>query len=231
MSKLKITSLRILVVLALGSVAWAQDEPPAIGFLEDDVVLQKAPDTAMSQTWIAPGGYERLAAYDSIIIEQPEVFLHPDSKYQGLKPDALKALADEFMNAIADEVAKRYQVVLTPREGTLHLRWAIGNVMLKKRWAKSPLAYTPVGAAADAVKKGVVDDITKKCSLVEMTVEVEILDSVTGERLAAGREWRRRGVDATTWEDLDALMRSWGKAIACRMDNARAPESERKACV
>ena len=164
-------------------------------------------------------------------MEQPEIFLHPESKYQGLKPDALKMLADDFMNALADEVEKSYLVVSTPDEGVLHLRWAIGNVQLKKKWSKNPLKYTPVGATVNAVRKAVSDDITKKLALVEMTVEAEFLDSQTGERLFAAREWRRKGKDPTSWKELDELMRSWGRTIACRMDNARLPEGERKNCL
>jgi hypothetical protein len=36
----------------------------------------------------------RLAKLDSVMIDQPEIFVSPDSKYKGLKPDDAKALAD-----------------------------------------------------------------------------------------------------------------------------------------
>ena len=150
-SKMRFGTMVTLVVLALGSVVWAQDEPPSFGFLDDDVQLRANPDTAASLTWLAPDVYNRLAQYNAIIVEQPEIFLHPESKYKGLKPDALKMLADDFMNALADEVEKSYLVVSTPDEGVLHLRWAIGNVQLKKKWSKNPLKYTPVGATVNAV--------------------------------------------------------------------------------
>ncbi len=231
MSRKRIGMMVTLAVLGLGSVVWAQDEPPGFGFLDEEVQLGVNPASALSHIWHVPDIYNRLANYDAIIVEQPEIFLHPESKYKGIKPDALKMLADDFMNAFADEIEKSYLVVSTPGEGVVHFRWAIGNVRLKKKWSKNPLKYTPVGAAVNAVSKAASDDITKKLALVEMTVEAEFLDSQTGERLFAAREWRRKGKDPTSWKELDELMRSWGRTIVCRMDNARVPQEQGKNCI
>jgi len=231
MSRMRIGMMVTLVVLPLGSMVWAQDEPPGFGFLDEEVQLGVNPASAVSLVWHAPDIYDRLASYNAIIVEQPEIFLHPESKYKGIKPDAWKMLADDFMNAFADEIEKSYLVVSTPGEGVVHFRWAIGNLRLKKKWSKNPLKYTPVGATVNAVRKAVADDITKKVAMVEMTVEMELLDSQTGERLGAAREWRRQGEDPTSWKELDKLMRSWGALMACRLDNARLPEGERKNCL
>ncbi len=41
------------------------------------------------------------------MIDQPEIFIHPDSKYKGMKPDDMKALADGFREILIDEIKKR----------------------------------------------------------------------------------------------------------------------------
>ena len=231
MSKMRIGTMVTLAVLGLGSMVWAQDAPPGFGFLDDEVQLRANPNTAVSLTWLAPDAYSRLAQYNAIIVEQPEIALHPESTHKSIKPDAVKLLADDFMNAVAGAIETSYPVVTAPGDGVLHFRWAIGNLKLKKKWSKNPLKYTPVGAAAGAVKKSMTDDLTQKVAVHEMTIELELLDSQTGERLFAAREWREKEKDPTSWEELDQLMHSWGKTLACRMDNARVPQDKRKNCL
>ena len=50
-------------------------------------------------------------------------------------------------------------------------------------------------------------DIVLRGLVVERTVEAEFVDSMTGERLAALREWKRRGEDPTKWEEIMELIR------------------------
>jgi len=38
-------------------------------------------------TFIAPGAFEKLSNYDGIIIDQPEIWIDPESNYLGTQPD------------------------------------------------------------------------------------------------------------------------------------------------
>lgn len=217
-------------VLALLLIA-AAAEVEFFGFLDNPEQLQPSPQWGFDSMYVKPGAFEAMAGYDAVMIEQPEIFLHPDSKYQGIKPDAWKVLADGFREAQIQELEGAYRIVDEPGPGVLYIRYALGNVMLKRKWSKNPLNYTPVGAAKNAIKKKLSDDITKKTSLAELTIELEVLDSVTGERLVAGIDTRKKKVEATSWEAIEEYMHVTGKLLRCRLDNARRPSEQWENCV
>jgi hypothetical protein len=177
------------------------------------------------------GGAAKLRNYDTVLIEQPEIFLHPDSKYKGLKPDALKRLADDFASSIIAELEPAYAITDEAGPSVLHVRWALTNLELKHKWSKNPLSYTPVGAVKDAVQKALRDDITKNVALKGVVLEIELLDSQTGERLAAAVESRHRRDEPTSWPELEKMMRNFGKLLKCRLDNVRVPQEQWIDCV
>ena len=85
------------------------------------------------------------------------------------------------------------------------LRVAASNLYLKK--AKHGfLSYTPIRAVAHAAKQAATDDIAK-ISLVEVTIEGEILDSVSGERIAAfvtqrgQRKDKKHKMEPSSWNE------------------------------
>ncbi len=229
-SKKRITALLTLPVLAVLLIA-AGEETQFLGFLDNPEQIQPTPDLGFDSMYIAPGARQKVANYDAVMIEQPEIFLHPDSKYQGIKPDAWKLLADGFRQAWIGEVEGAYRIVDEPGPGVLHVRFALGNIMLKKKWSKNPLKYTPVGAVTNTIKKKLSDDVIKKTSLAEVTIAMELLDSVTGERLVAGIEKRKKKTDATDWDQLEQFMRGTGQLFRCRLDNARVLREQWENCV
>ena len=42
-----------------------------------------------------------------------------------------------------------YQITHAKGPRVLHMRWAVTNLNLKKKWSKNPLAYTPIGAVTN----------------------------------------------------------------------------------
>lgn len=152
-----------------------------------------------------------------------------------MKPDHMKTLADSYAESVGQALEESnewpgdfsYEVVEEPGPGILHLRVAMGNLFLKKRRSKNPLSYMPIGAAVRLAKNA--RDLTKKVSLVEVSLELEVLDSQTGEVLGAG-VWSRgsrkdkeaaQKADPTSWEELEAIMLESGRRMNCRLNNAR----------
>ena len=140
-----------------------------------------------------------------MLIEQPEIFLDPKSKYKGIKPDAFKVLADAFRSRLATQMAQYHPVVERPGPGVIRLRLALTNVYLKKDratgWAEL-IARARTSEIQAAVGRNI--------SLVEATMEAEALDSETGSRIGvvvAQRGQRKvKELDVheqpTSWSDL-----------------------------
>ena len=53
-----------------------------LGFLSDYSKLAPPPgDNIVDLIWVAPDLRTRLQGYDSFMVDQPEIFLHPESPY------------------------------------------------------------------------------------------------------------------------------------------------------
>ncbi len=200
---MKVTNLVILTLLVIStSVAgWAQQQPELSGFLDDYPPLTPAEEGSETLLWKAPNIE---AKYVAVMVDQPVIFIHPDSPYKGIEPDELKVLADAYRDIIATKLATVHPVVEQPRPNIIRLRLALTNVYLKKRGGSSSGSPTN-----EHITKA---DLGRKYSLVEASVEAEGIDNETGQRLAVAvrKKVRREGEDvndeATSWDDLRAAL-------------------------
>ena len=222
-------SLAIFVATSAFGAASAQDIQHS-DFLTDYSNLKKSADAAMDWEYLAPG-VENMANYSAVMIDQPEIFIAPNSKYKGMKPDDMKILADEFRTSMAQALSASYMIVDQPGPNVLYLRFAISNVQLKKK-KKGLLSYTPVGFVTGSVKSALTNDITKKIDLKGLTIEMEVLDSSSQEQLAALLEIRSGTKDdLASWAELEALIGVYSKRVRCRLDNTRVAEENRIDCL
>lgn len=224
----------LLLALALGPMT-SQAQSPEQSFLTDYSKLKPSPDNPFDEMYVAPDAAKRAADYTAVMVDQPELFIHPDSKYKGIKPDDMKAIADALRESVTAELKGSYEIVDKPGPKVLYVRLAVGDLLLQKK--KRPiLAYVPVGAVIHAAKN-VASETTKKIDLKNMKIEGEILDSVSGEQFGALTSTRGSlstsaddPAKPVSWQELDNLFGVIGKRLRCRLDNARAPESQAQNC-
>jgi hypothetical protein len=223
-------SLTIFVAISTLGAALAQDIQYS-DFLTDYSHLKKSADAYMDYTYLAPGAENRMANYSAVMIDQPEIFIAPNSKYKGMKPDDMKALADAFRTSMAQALADTYMIVEQPGPNVIYLRFAMSNLQLKKK-RKGLLSFTPIGIVAGVAKSALTTDITKKIDLKGLTMEMEVLDSVSEEQLAALLEIRYGTKDdPASWAELEALIGVYSERVRCRLDNARVAEENRIDCL
>lgn len=245
MSTRRIGTFSLSVALAwllVGPVFAAEPETPATSqateqpFLSDYSKLQPAPDNPFDEIYIAADAAKRLGEYTAVMVDQPELFIHPESSYKGIKPDDMKAIADALRERVTTELQSGgYQLVDQPAANVLYVRLAVGDLVLAKK-KRSVLSYTPVGAVVHASKRAM-QDIPEKVNLQNMKVEAEVLDSVTLEQLGALTTSRgslsTATVDPTkqvTWNELDYAFSALGKRLRCRLDNSKKPEEQHQNC-
>jgi len=218
-----------LTMTAFGS-AIAQDINSS-DFLSDYSQLKQSSKPDMDYTYLAEGAPDKMANYSAVMIDQPEIFVAANSKYKGMKPDDMKQLADAFRAAMAQSLSTTYMIVDQPGPNVLYVRFAISEVQLKKH-KKGLLGYTPVGLVAGAAKSAMTSDFTKKIDLKGLTMEMEILESSSGEQLAALLETPSgKKEEPVSWEELEAQITVYGQRLACRLDNARRTEENRVDCL
>lgn len=203
-------------------------------FLSDYGKLQSR-ETAkgIDHVYLPPQVISRLAKYQGVMVDQPEILVSAQSDYKGAKPEDMAAIASMMRDGLSQRLSSGgYKVVQAPGPGVIYIRLALTDLQLKKK-RRGVLGYTPVGfvvkAGADALK-----DMMDKYDIMGMTIQAELTDSQTGEVLAAVVATRGGTGDKPLrmdFDELDATMKEFGSRLRCRLDNARVPASQQIDCL
>ena len=207
------------------------------GFLSIDygMLQPQASDKGNDRVYAAPGGVEVLASYHAVMVDQPEIHFAADSKYRGLKPEDVAAIAAILRDNMTAKLKKEgYNVVEQPGPGVLYLRMALSELYLKKK-KRGLLSYTPVGIVAHAGMDALSETL-QKVDIIEMSLEAELADSQSleifgavvlerGHKKEHGQKEERLDMD-----ELRATVQEYSARFACRLDNSRVPEAQRIDC-
>jgi len=229
--------MKKFLILAVGLCTAATAFGQNNDFLTDYSLLKPNEGGFITQRYFDDDLLQRMADYNAVFVDQPEIFVAADSKYKGAKGDQLKALADVARLATMDRLeANGYMVATEPGANTLYLRWAITDLYLQKK-KRGILSFTPIGMVVHATTQAAVRDLWKKIDIAELSIEAEFSDFVTGEILGAAvsgqlgmRKASGQKADLVSWQELDALFQTLGERVSCVLDAARTPESEWRAC-
>jgi len=225
--------LILLIGVGFGVSAFAQNND----FLDDYSLLEPNDGKFIEANYFAPDVVQRLADYNAVLVDQPEIFIAADSKYKGAKGDQLKALADVARLATIERLeAGGFTIATEPGPDVLYFRWAITDLYLQKK-KRGILSYTPIGFVVHATKNAAVRDLWKKIDIAELSLELEVSDLVTGEVLGAAISYRQglrkdkgQKPELVSWQALDALFSTVGERFTCVLTNAHIPESEWTTC-
>ena len=227
-------TLKVFLALTIGVFSmptFAQDQ--FSGFLDDYDQLQPADDVWLNYVYTGPDFRSKIAGTTAFVLEQPEIFIAPDSKYGGMKPDDMKMLADSLRAIFGDVLVKEYQIAASPGPNTIVFRMALTNLHLKKK-GRGLLGYTPVGFVASGAKKALMNDFVDNILLTEVVWEAEMLDSQTGERYGAliiGLGNAENKKEFTSWEQLMGALEVGAERVLCRLDNAKAADGNMRDCL
>jgi len=200
------------IVLVVASVA-AKDPAERIefsGFLGDYDQLRRV-DGFSEFLW----GYARrpliLREYDRAIVDPVLVSFHAKARGVAVDPQRLAELTAFFREAVVEELGKvrEVEIVEEPGPGVMRVRIAITDIEVVRSAAN--LGAKVAGAAAAGV--GI---LVPNVDVGGATMECEVVDSATGERLVAvvdtdrgRRMFNFRGMTATG--DAKRAMRGWAE--------------------
>ena len=224
MNTLKTLTITLVSLsILLSGIALAKKyEVKQSGFLENYPAFESDMDRKGAMVYRKAG--VDLKKYTKIIIDPVEIWIAPESKYKGIKPDDLKVLADTFRQAIVNALEPTYPVVNTPGPDVLGIRIAITNVYITKK-KRGLMGYTPAGLVISTAVKAIGDNM----SLQEAVIEAELLDSQSNERLGALMDQQSKtakkklGVGATkkgktSWEEIEETLKFYAQRFRTRMD-------------
>jgi len=210
-----------LLALAVGlSAAGCSSTPSHSGFLGDYSGLTHQSDSQVRQIYRKSGG--DLSQYNKVIIEPVVFFFNPKSGYQGVRATDLQYLANYFEKAMINALSNRYPIVQQPGPGVLKVRAAITDlVMTNPRLIQDS---TTAGFADPAVPGQTIDNPDVHIHIGGASMEAEMVDSQSGERLVAAVDWR--GPDITSrdsmgsWDDAKKAFDFWAGLLRQGLDEA-----------
>lgn len=143
------------------------------GFLKDYASLKPNPNLdGNALTYAATDAKQNLRSYFAIIVDPVEVYVATDADASKVSEESRVALTNYFQHALIDAVSDAFPVVDAPGPLTLRLRAALVGVDVGGQVAAgdAPPDAKPFERALNIGKVG---------------VEMELVDSKTGERIAA----------------------------------------------
>ena len=218
----------LLVFISLSPFTSAQSEEDQVqfsGFLGDYSALQPDPEGRWLLLYLK--SEDVLKDYTRFIIDPVFVYFQENEEGNGFDPEEISQLTDYFRTAVAEELAKseKYRVVFDPGPGVARFRAAITNVNPGGR--KGNIVIKAVGTGVGMATVPLVGMFTPRLSLGDASVEAELLDSLTDERIAAMVDTRTGGrrffsfiSGLKKWNDVQAAFRAWAKEFREDLDAA-----------
>jgi predicted component of type VI protein secretion system len=186
------------VLLLVGCSA---SKPKKSGFLSSYKNLEPVDSTRMR--YIGP----KVNGYSTFIIDPVEMRLYNRDNAKKSTSKDREHLANHLEKALQKEVGAKYKLTTTPGPDVARLRVAVTDLK-------------PSTPALNVLPQTKLTGM----GLGEASAEVELVDSQTGEQLAAavdsetGSRFSLSGL--SKWGDVEAVMDDWAKRIRMRIDEA-----------
>jgi len=165
-----------------------------------------------------------LKGYKAIVFSPIEVWMDPESGYKGVDPNELKLITDYFLKQLHEKLSKNFEIVEKDGPNVLNLRIAITGVQ-KTRPKREVYDLIPVKLVWNAGSAVYRKAAGKHLDAYQATVEMEIRDTQSGDRLVAAID--KHSVNKTTekgedtWAPLQKVLDYWATIISDRLSKAQ----------
>ena len=188
------------------------------GFLKDYPEFEQGPAGGVDLIYLKEG--VDFKKYDKVMMDFVQFWFKDGTEYKGIHIHELNELAAAFNKAMADALKDAYPIVDDPGPDVLRIRFAITDVIPSRPALNTITAVTPVGLALSTVKKGVTGTHT---FVGEASMEAELLDSLTNERLGAAIDRKAAGKykivkGMTKWGHAKDAFGFWAKRLRKWLD-------------
>ena len=219
--EIKVKLFRVLLggaLLLAGCAASSMEDVQQSGFLGDYSQLQEGGNDQAAQVYFKPG--VDFTQYDKLMFDRVVVLLSNTTENRQVDAVMRKELTDYYQNALYAAFKDGYQIVYDPAPGVLRVRATITDLKASNPTVNTLSTLVPVGIVVSGATKAVSGD---NLGTGEAASEIDVLDALTGERLAAAVDRRQggKGVFRGEWEDAKEAIDFWAKRFRQRLDEMR----------
>lgn len=198
---------RIALALILLGTACASPPPQGSGFLDESLYSRMSPSRHDSDVWLWTNPSRSLAEFQMVVVDEVQVVPATGSAISGRHEAEAEGAAVFLRKALSEALGSRYPTVRRPMRDAMRIRAAITDVVP----TRGPRFVG--GTELDGL------------GISGATMEVEILDAMSGERVAAaiakGSGRRSRGAEGLReWGKPRDVLTYWAESLKKRMDEA-----------
>jgi hypothetical protein len=215
-------AVKVVLVAVIGfavmiATGYASDKIKYSGFLTNYPTFEKGPKGGVDWRYIKPGA--DFKKYNKIMLDEVTFFLRPDSKYKGIQAEEMKELSEAFHQAAVKELQGAYPLVKEPGPDVMRVRVAITELQKGHPGMNVVSTVMPIGLGISIIKKGVTGKWT---GVGGAGMEVEFLDSVTNERIAAAIDEKSgsKVSGMTTFGSAKEAFEFWAGRLRTFLDQA-----------
>ncbi len=219
----KIVYIVIICFAFTVAIGCATKQVKYSGFLKNYPEFKSGPTGGADFVYMKDGiDFKR---YNKIIMNHVVLFFEDDTDYKGIHPEELAEMSNAFHKAITDNLQGAYPLVAEPGPDVMRLRFAITDVVASKPGMGTISTVMPIGLALSTVKKGVTG---KHTGVGQASIEVEILDSVTNERIGAAIDTRPGGKmeGFSKWGAVEGAFEFWAKRLRTWLDEIHGRDGD-----
>lgn len=217
----------ILASLALNGCSTTRQTRGAeqTGFLRDYSQLEKG--KGKQAQWIYIDSEADFESYDKVLLEPVTIWFAPDSDLYKIPQEDLERLATYLHAALIKQLEQDYTIVNQAGPGVMRVRAAITEA------TGSRVVLGVISSTIPQLRMlGSIIQLGADTSLLvgSATVEAEILDSLSGERLIAAVD-ERSGThvlkgSTKTWNDVEESYDYWANRLRVRLAELRGETPE-----
>ena len=196
---------------------------PKSGFLTDYSLLKKNEDPRFVDDWIYVKEGVDWKSYDKIMVERVTYFFNEEADYKGIQAEELTQISEIFNEHYIRVLKYNFILVDEPGPNTLRIRTAITGLTPNEPVTGTLTTVIPVGIVVSAGAKATTGS---HIGMGGASGEAEILDSQTGEVLAAGIDTTtgskaRIDKSVTKWGQVEEITKMWAENLAENLKRVR----------
>jgi hypothetical protein len=210
----------LLAIALAGCAVTEKSQPSAVqqtGFLKDYSQLQPGDKDQASLIYSNPNA--RWSKYSKVMLD-PVTLVSPEGK---ISPEDEARLSKYYHDKLAEELSKDFTLVDRPGPDVMRIRVALTDAEAATSGARTVSVVIPQARLLNAGY----DAATGNYAFVgSAQSEAEVLDSTTGERLAAAVDRRYGGLSVKNagvwkWGDAEHIMDYWSETLDKKLAERR----------
>ncbi len=173
-------------------------------------LMQPGPKGGAKKRWIKQD--VDFTKYKKVMLDSVVFYLAKSSDYQGIDPQVMKDLADNFNKTMVDAVKDKLSVVSEPGPDVVRIRVAITNLEQSRPVLSGITTVIPVGLGISILKRGVTGSWSGSGAT---GMALMALDSTTGDVLAVVEDYQSAGFGDrfSKWGSAEEAFKFWAERL------------------